>query len=109
MLSDKIIVRARNLLTDYGQVCIKTSSIGRITFVHKPKCSKLQREMLDYFSAHRNFYHLDCSKQQCSKFLIKRIKVYDVRKVATYSKLVRNAICFKMSPITSKTKITDVV
>ena len=45
------------------------------------------------------------SKEQSPKLLIKGIQVDNICKTTTFSKLMRSVVSFKMSPITSKTKI----
>ncbi len=61
--------------------------------------------MLDYFCANSNFNRLNGSKEQSPKLLIKGIQVDNICKTTTFSKLMRSVVSFKMSPITSKTKI----
>lgn len=65
--------------------------------------------MLDYFCANSNFNRLNGSKEQSPKLLIKGIQVDNICKTTTFSKLMRSVVSFKMSPITSKTKIAFAV
>ena len=62
-------------------------------------------QIQDYFCANSNFNRLNGSKEQSPKLLIKGIQVDNICKTTTFSKLMRSVVSFKMSPITSKTKI----
>ncbi len=67
---------------------------------------QFKSKVLDYFCANSNFNRLNGSKEQSPKLLIKGIQVDNILpKRQPFSKLMRSVVSFKMSPITSKTKI----
>lgn len=63
--------------------------------------------MLYYFCADSDFNRLNGSKEQSPKFFIKGVEVYNISKTTAIPKLMRSMVGLKVSPITSKTKITD--
>ena len=64
MLCNELFTRTLHLGTDMFQVRVEEVGIAGKAFIHKPKCPKGRREVLDDFRADGNLNGLDGGKQQ---------------------------------------------
>lgn len=64
MLYNELFTRTLHLGTDMFQVRVEEVGIASKAFIHKPKCPKGRREVLDDFRADGNLNGLDGGKQQ---------------------------------------------
>lgn len=107
MLCNERFTRTLHLGTDMFQVRVEEVGIAGKAFIHKPKCPKGRREVLDDFRADGNLNGLDGGKQQGFEFLVKVIIIQNLGEMTILLELVCGMVSFHISPIISQAKIAD--